>query len=171
VRRPTDLALAAVDRSVSFFAGLAAAALLLMLLVTVVNIGLRIVATPYNGTFEIVGMLSVLVNGLALAEAQRRRSHIAVDIVMNRAPVRVQLVVGAVVTTIGVVMFGLLAHQLVAYGLNLRDKGSVTESLRLPHWPLSLALAAGVLVLALALVSDLLQIGRNLRSSTPESIW
>lgn len=171
MRRATDLAAAAVDRTVSLFAGLAAAALLLMLLVTVGNIGLRIVASPYNGTFEIVTMLSVLVSGLALAEAQRRKSHIAIDLVMNRTPVRVQLLVGAVMTAVSVAMFALLAQQLVSYGLNLRDRGAATESLRLPYWPLSLALAAGVLVLALALVSDLLQIGRNLRSRNPESIW
>ena len=153
------------------FAGLAAAALLLMVLVTVTNIGLRVVATPYNGTYEIVGMLSVLVSGLALAEAQRHKAHIAIDLVMNRRSVRTQLLVGAVVTAVSAVMFGLLAQQLVTYGLNLRDRGAATESLRLPYWPLSLALAAGVLVLALALVSDLIQIGRNLRSRTPESIW
>jgi TRAP-type C4-dicarboxylate transport system permease small subunit len=171
VRRPIDLATAAVNWTVSFFAGLAAAALLLMVLVTVGNIGLRVAATPYNGTYEIVGMLSVLVSGLALAEAQRHKTHIAIDLVMSRRSVRVQLLVGAVVTAVSAVMFALVAQELVSYGLNLRARGAATESLRLPYWPLSLALAAGVLVLALALVSDLLQIVRNLRSRNPESIW
>src|SRR5690606_42056557 len=99
-----------------------------MLLVTVGNIGLRIVASPYNGTYEIVTMLSVLVSGLALAEAQRHKSHIAIDIAMNRTPVRVQLLVGAVVTAVSAVLVGLLAQQLVSYGLNLRDQGAATEA-------------------------------------------
>jgi len=108
VRRPIDLATAAVNWTVSFFAGLAAAALLLMVLVTVGNIGLRVAATPYNGTYEIVGMLSVLVSGLALAEAQRHKTHIAIDLVMSRRSVRVQLLVGAVVTAVSAVMFALV---------------------------------------------------------------
>ena len=170
MRRPIDLATAAVNWTVSFFAGLAAAALLLMVLVTVGNIGLRVAATPYNGTYEIVGMLSVLVSGLALAEAQRHKTHIAIDLVMSRRSVRVQLLVGAVTTAVSAAMFVMLAQQLVSYGLNLRDRGAATESLRLPYWPLALALAAGILVLDHALVSDLVQIGRNLRSRTPKNI-
>lgn len=162
---------AAVDRFISTLAGIAGAAVLLMLLVTVGNIGLRLVAEPYNGTFEIVGMLSVVVNGLALAEAQRHKSHIAIDLVIEKAPIRAQLVVGAVVTVVSIVMFFLLAQNLVSYGLNLRDVGSVSESLRLPYWPMALVLALGVLGLVLALLSDLAQISRNLRSETPEGIW
>jgi hypothetical protein len=59
----------------------------------------------------------------------------------------------------------------VSYGLNLRDQGAVSDSLRLPYWPFSLVLAVGVAGLVLALLADLLAIGRNLRSDVPESIW
>lgn len=161
----------AVDRFITALAGVAAAAVLLMLLVTVGNIALRLFAEPFNGTFEIVGMLSVVVNGLALAEAQRHKSHIAIDLAIEKAPIRAQLVIGALVTVASAVMFFLLAQNLVSYGLNLRDVGSVSESLRLPYWPLALVLALGVAGLILALLSDLAQITRNLRSDTPEGIW
>lgn len=162
---------AVIDRIITILAAIAAVAMLLMLVVTVGNIVLRLVAEPYNGTFEVVGMLSVVVTGLALAEAQRTKSHIAIDLLIEKAPIRAQLVVGAVMTVISGVMFFLLAQRLVSYGLNLRDTGSVSESLRLPYWPLALVLAVGVAGLLLALVSDLAQIGRNLRSETPEGIW
>lgn len=171
MRPAANMATAAIDRIISTLAAIAAVAMLVMLVVTVGNIVLRLVAKPYNGTFEIVGMLSVVVTGLALAEAQRHKSHIAIDLLIEKAPVRVQLVVGAAMTVISGVMFFLLAQSLVFYGLNLRDVGSVTESLRLPYWPLALILAVGVAGLLLALVSDLAQIGRNLRSDTPEGIW
>lgn len=160
-----------IDRVITALAGIAAVAVLLMLLVTVGNIGLRLFAEPFNGTFEVVGMLSVVVNGLALAEAQRRKSHIAIDLLIERAPIRAQLAVGAVVTLISIVMFFLLAQNLVSFGLNLRDVGSVSESLRLPYWPLALVLAVGVVGLLLALVSDLTKIGGNLRSDNPQGIW
>lgn len=160
-----------IDRIITALAGIAAMAVLLMLLVTVGNIGLRLFAEPFNGTFEVVGMLSVVVNGLALAEAQRRKSHIAIDLLIERAPIRAQLVVGAVVTLISIVMFFLLAQNLVSFGLNLRDVGSVSESLRLPYWPLALVLAVGVVGLLLALLSDLTKIGGNLRSDNPQGIW
>ncbi|WP_298332022.1 TRAP transporter small permease [Haloactinopolyspora sp.] len=160
-----------IDAVTDALAGAAGVALLLMVALTVGNIALRQIATPYHGTFELVGLLAVLVNGLALAAAQRSRTHVAVDLFMTRRPVRVQLVVGAIITTIAAVLFVLLTQQLVSYSLNLRDEGAVTESLRMPFWPMALALAVGVAGLALALVADLLAIRRNLRSSTPEAIW
>lgn len=160
-----------VDKVAKALATVAGTALVLMLALTVGNIVLRLVAAPYHGTFEIVGLLAVVVNGLALAAAQQSKSHIAIDLVMNRFSGRVQLYLGAAVTVVAIGLFVLLTQQLVSYGLNLRDQGAVTESLRLPFWPVALVLAAGVAGLALALVGDLLQIRRNLRSDTPEGIW
>ncbi|AYY14996.1 TRAP transporter small permease [Actinobacteria bacterium YIM 96077] len=168
---PASTVTRGVDTVTRSLAAIAGVVLLLMLVLTVGNIGLRLVASPYHGTFEIVGLLAVIVNGFALAEAQRSKSHIAIDLVMSRLSMRLQLYVGALVTAVSVVLFGLLAQQLVSYGMNLRDQGAVTESLRLPYWPFSLALAAGVAGLALALLNDLGAIRRSLRSSTPESIW
>jgi TRAP-type C4-dicarboxylate transport system permease small subunit len=150
---------------------IAAAALLAMLLLTVGNIGLRLFATPYFGTFEVVALLAIIVNGLALAEAQRVRAHIAIDLFMNKASVRVQLIVGGLITVVSIALFALLAQQMVFYGLNLRDQGARTDSLQWPYWPFSLVLAVGVAGLVLALVNDLLAVGRNLRSDVPESIW
>jgi TRAP-type C4-dicarboxylate transport system permease small subunit len=171
VSRAVSALTGAIDRFITVLAGIAGAAVLVMLVVTVGNIALRLVGEPYNGTFEVVGMLSVVVNGLALAEAQRHKAHIAIDLLVGKAPVRAQLVIGAVITVVSGVMFFLLAQNLVGYGLNLRDAGSVTESLRLPYWPLALVLALGVCGLVLALLNDLVQIGRNLRSDVPEGIW
>ena len=171
MRQASLLVSATIDRTITALSGVAAAAVLMMLVVTVGNIVLRLLGQPFSGTFEVVGMLSVIVNGLALAEAQRRKSHIAIDLIIGRAPIRAQLWAGAIVTVVSAVMFALLAQQLVSYGMNLRDAGSVSESLRLPYWPLALVLALGVCGLLLALLSDLGQIARNLRSETPESIW
>lgn len=168
----TDSGLGAgIARTTNALAHVAGFTLLLMLVLTVGNIVLRLVASPYHGTFEIVGLLAVVVNGLALAAAQRSKSHIAVDLFMNRVSTRAQLWVGAGVTIVAVALFVLLAQQLVSYGLNLRDQGAVTESLRLPFWPVALVLAVGVVGLALALLGDLLAIRRNLRSDVPEGIW
>lgn len=170
-RREASALTRSINAVTASLAAVAGVVLLMMLVLTVGNIVLRLVATPYHGTFEIVGLMAVLVNGLALGEAQRRRAHIAIDLVMTRFSTRTQLYVGAAVTIAGIVLFCLLAQQMVAYGLNLREQGAVTESLRLPFWPVSLALAVGVAGLVLALVNDLLTIRRNLRSQTPETIW
>jgi len=160
-----------VNSLISVFAGIAAVALLVMLFLTVTNIGLRLFGDPYAGTFELVSFLSVIVVGMSLALAQRYKTHVAIDIVVTRWSTRAQLWVGAVITLFAAVIFFLLGQELVSYALNLRDKGSVSDSLRWPYWPLAITLAIGIFGLVLALISDLVQIFRNLRSSEPQSIW
>ena len=156
---------------VTLFAGVAGIALIGMLVLTVTNIGLRLFGDPYAGTFELVSFLSIVVVGMSLALAQRYKTHVAIDIVVSRWSTRVQLWVGAAITLFSAIIFLLLGQELIAYALNLQDKGSVSDSLRWPYWPLALTLSVGILALALALLADLVQIFHNLRSSQPESIW
>ena len=155
----------------SALAGIAGVALVGMLLLTVVNIGLRLFASPYAGTFELVSFLSVIVIGLSLAVAQRYKTHVSIDILVSKFSMRTQLVIGAFITVLSMAVFFLIANELIAYSLNLQEKGSVSDSLRWPYWPLGMILAVGIFGLVLALLSDLIQIFRNLKSANPESIW
>jgi TRAP-type C4-dicarboxylate transport system permease small subunit len=164
-----------VDRSIAWvvraLAGVAGATLLLMLLLTVGNMGLRAFATPYFGTFELVALMAVVVSGLSLGEAQRHQTHVAIDIVTSRLPMSVQQVVGVVVALVATALFGLVAWQLVRYGWNLKAHGAVTESLRIPYWPVVLVLAGGFVGLVLALLSDVMAGARGLRRTCPEEVW
>lgn len=152
-------------------AGVAGAALVAMLLLTVINIGLRLFSSPYAGTFELVSFLSVIVVGLSLAVAQRYKTHVSIDILVSRFSTRTQLIIGAFITVLSMVVFFLIARELISYSLNLQEKGSVSDSLRWPYWPLGMVLAVGIFGLVLALLADLIQIFRNLKSAHPESIW
>lgn len=155
-----------VARAQSAVAGVT---LLLMLALTVGNVLLRALATPLFGTVELVGLMAAVVTGLALADTQRHHTHIAIDLLMSRRSPRTQLVVSALVTAVAAALFALVGWQLVRYGWNLRTRGAVTDSLRLPYWPVVLALSFGFAGLVLALLGDLLAIARNLRSERPEA--
>ena len=165
------IAVRSIDRASKALAATAGVALVLMLLLTVLNIVLRLAGMPLNGTFELVGLIAAVVTGLTLADAQRAKSHIAIDLLMVRAPMRFQLWTAVLMTVVAVVMFVVLAWQLVVYGLNLQAEGAATASLQLEIWPTPLILAVGVGVLALALVADLFSLGRNLRMADPVGIW
>lgn len=159
--RVLERAIGWVARAQSAIAG---ATLLLMLTLTIGNVLLRGFATPYFGTVELVGLMAAIVTGLALADAQRHKIHIAVDLLMSRRSTRTQLVVGAAVTAVAMALFALVAWQLVRYGWNLKTHGAVTESLRLPYWPVVLVLALGFAGLVLALLADLLAALQKARS-------
>lgn len=136
-------------------AGVAGVALYLTMIVLMANILMRWVATPVNGTFEVVSMCAVFVFGLSLGEAQMHGSHVSIDILVKRWPKRVRVLLGAAVAVASAVLFIQLITSLVVYGLNLRDQGAATDSLGIPFWPSVFAVIIGVSGLVLALVADL----------------
>lgn len=141
--------------ALSVVAGVALMATIVLLLTNVV---FRLLGSPLQGTYELVQLLAVVVLGLALAGAQVDRAHVAIDLAMKGRPLNVQLLAGAGVTVLSILIFGLLAVALWRYGQNQLAVGSGTESLGIPLWPWVMALMLGVVALVLVLVSDLVRI-------------
>lgn len=160
-----------IARASAAMAAVGGVALLAMLALTIVNMIMRLVATPFYGTVDLVSLLAVLVNGFALAEAQRHKAHVSIELVTTRLPMRAQLAIGAVTTLVSMVVFGLASWQLTAYASNLAAEGARTDSMGLPYWMVAMALAVGVAMLVLVLLRDLLLIGRQARRPEPEGIW
>lgn len=138
-------------------AGVAGVALIAIMLVLMANVGMRLVAAPINGTFELVSMCAVLVFGLSLGEAQTSQSHVSIDIVVRRWPKRVRIIVGSIVTVAAVALFIQVITSLVVYGLNLREQGAATDTFGIPFWPSVFAVVIGVAGLVVALVGDLVK--------------
>src|SRR5699024_6156938 len=126
-----------------------------------------------RGTYEMVSVIGVAVGGLALAEAQAQKSHVAVDILVVRLPKKLQLFIAAIVTVGSIVLFAYLAYGLWSYGNVQRLTGTATEQLGIPEWPSVLSLLIGVIGLVLVLFGDLVRVVRaTTRSPNPElDIW
>lgn len=146
-----------VSESVSrALAGVAGFALVGMMLILVANVVLRTVATPLNGTLDLISLAAAVVFGLSLGEAQCRQAHVSIDVLVGRFRKGIRLAFGVVVTVASAALFVQLATSLVAYGLNLRDEGAATETLGIPIWPWVLVVAVvGVGGLVLAFAGDL----------------
>lgn len=164
-----------IERSIvrlsSAMAAVAGVALLSMLGLTVTNMILRVVSTPFFGTVDLVSLLAVAVNGLALAEAQRHKTHVAIEIVTTRLPMHVQLAIGAITTVLSMAIFGIASWRLFLYAQNLANVNARTDSMGISYWPLAMLLAVGVFGLVLVLLRDLLLIRREWNNPDPEGIW
>lgn len=149
-------------------AGVAGLALVAMMLILVANVVLRIVATPLNGTFDLISLAAAVVFGLSLGEAQSRQAHVSIDVVVRRFRKGARLALGVVVTVASAVLFVQLATSLVVYGLNLRNEGAATDTLGIPIWPSVLLVAVvGVGGLVLAFVADLAKVWLTRWSDDP----
>ena len=135
-----------LNKVLTFIAGLALAA---MILITCGNILLREVWLPIKGTFELLGLFGAVTAAFALGYTQKFRMHIAVTILVDKFSTRTRQVLTVINNLMCMIFFGLAAWQITSWSTVLIEEGELTETLRIPFYPFTLATAFGCAVLAL----------------------
>ena len=138
--------------------GIAGFFLILMIVLTSANIVCRQAGIPIRGTFEIMGFLGAAVFGLSLSFSHSKKEHLYVSILFDSFPKKIQRFARGVSILASAVLFSFLGVQLVKTGLNLKMVNELSETLRIPYYPIVLILAFGVAVLVLLLVSELFEL-------------
>ncbi|MCE5283592.1 MAG: TRAP transporter small permease [Deltaproteobacteria bacterium] len=147
----------AVTRISRGFNVLAGAAVVAMMLLTCADVVLRLFRRPVPGTYEIVGFLGTVVIAFAMAYTSLEKGHIAVELLVERLPRRLQSGIEAAVSLIGTVLFGLLTWQSFIYAADLRHSGEVSVTLTMPIYPFIYGIAAGSGLLTLVLLVEALR--------------
>lgn len=127
-------------------------------LLVVANIlGRTLLQRSILGTYEMVGFLTAAVVGLALARCAVENSHIAIDFILDRLPIRLQRLIDMLLG-IPVFLFLLLAtYNLFIYGVRIAQSGEVSPTTKLIFYPFIYLVALGFLALALTVMLKLLQ--------------
>ena len=146
-------------RAAEIFNWVAATAITGMMLLTCMDIVLRLFRRPIPGTYEVVGFLGAVFAAFSLGYTSVNRGHIAVDFLVQKLPPRAQTVIDGVNALICAVLFGLLARQSMRYAADLQSFGEVSMTLQMPVYPFVYGIAAGcwllVLVLAVRVLKNL----------------
>ena len=134
------------NRVSRWFSWISGIALIAMMFIVCLNVFLRVVYRPILGTYEIVGFLSVLVVSLGLAYTTVKQGHVEVDLFVRSFPPRLRGAVHCFTSFLSFVLFGLLAWYSFIYGMKLLQFGNLSQTLRIPFYPLvfGLALASGL---------------------------
>ncbi|MFP4308922.1 MAG: TRAP transporter small permease [Desulfococcaceae bacterium] len=144
-----------INRALVLLGGVA---LVAMMLLTSANIFLRTVWLPIRGTFELMGFLGAVAVSFSLGYTQLGRGHIAVDVLFHRFPGGVVRFLTGLNSVICGGFFSLLAWQVGKKGLILMRTGEVSETLRIPFYPVAFGVAAGCGFLTLVFVADLVRV-------------
>ena len=134
--------------------GAACALLVLLVLLSGLNVACRVAGHPIGSTYEISGYLGAVLAALALAETQRRRGHVELDMFTRKYPPAVQRRIGAFNVLAGAVLVLLVALQIAARARALLAAGEVSETLKLPYPWLMFGVAAGLVLLAASFITD-----------------
>ena len=132
----------------------AAALLFLLMLLSGASVILRLFGKPFSGEYELAGFAGALLASFALAETQRNRGHVELDVITRRYPPRARRAAGVANEILGALAMAVVSLQLVRLALAKMRYGEVSETLRLPFAWVMLAVAAGFILLALTYVAD-----------------
>ena len=133
---------------------IAGAAIMAMMLLTSADVVMRLFDRPIPGTYEIIGFLGALAVAFALAHTSVEKGHIAVDLLVNLLPPRVQILLDVFGAMMGTAIFGAITWQSAMYALDLRQSGEVSATLGMPVYPFAAGIAAGCALLCLVLIAE-----------------
>ncbi len=139
------------------FIGIAGTALIAVMALAVVNMFLRAFYVPFGATWEMIGFLAALTTAFALGYAQLNKVHVTIDLLVQRFPPRVRAFLESITYLLSLFLFSLAAWHLYLYAGRVQERNILSETLRIPFYPLIYALALGFLFFALVLLADLIK--------------
>lgn len=141
-------------------------ALVSLLVVMGGHVLLRACGHPLVGAHEVAGLLGALAIACALADSQRQKMHVTVDLLSRRFPATIQSVLAGFNSLFFAVFYLALGVMVWRYGLRLRAEGELSETLKLPFHPVVFAVATGFVLLTLTLLLEVATLVVTLRSGT-----
>jgi TRAP-type C4-dicarboxylate transport system permease small subunit len=132
--------------------------LVAMSLITVVDvIGSKAFRSPLVWSYDVTGLLGLVVLVFALAFTQMNHGHIEIEFVTTRLPMRAQTVINAVVALLGTALFAVMTWQMAGHAITLQRSGRVTSIGDIPLAPFGYAAAFCFLAIFLTLVLQFFQ--------------
>jgi len=137
---------------------IAGASITFIMLLTVTDVILRFFRRPIVGTYELVAFTGALVIGFALPITSWARGHIFVDFVVLKLPRKMQAVCNVATRCAGIVLFYLIARNLINVGMDLQKSGELSPTLQLPFYYVAYAVAISCFVQCLVLLCDIVKV-------------
>jgi len=126
-----------------------------MMMLTVVDVCLRLFGKPLTGTYELVAVAGAVVIGFAVPQTSWERGHVYVDFLIENRSTAVRNAVYTFTRIVGVIIFALLSYNLLVKGVHLYESGEVSLTLHIPYYPAAMSLALCFFVECLCLIADI----------------
>ncbi|MCX5799586.1 MAG: TRAP transporter small permease [Proteobacteria bacterium] len=147
-----------VQRLSKFMQVIAGTALTFIMLLTVADVVLRTFKKPIVGTYEIVSLGGAVIIGFAIPITSWLRGHIFVDFFIQRFSKKTVAVINIITRCVGITLFILIAWNMFKMGFDLYETGEVTQTRRLPFYPIVYGLGICCLVQCIVLICDIVKV-------------
>jgi TRAP-type C4-dicarboxylate transport system permease small subunit len=133
------------------------ALVVMTLLITADVIGRRMLRHPVVGTYDLVGLLNGVLVAFAMAYTYAVKGHVAVELLTQWLPRRVQGVLSALVSLMSLFFFAILIWQIVAYGTGVLHSGEASMTVGIPLFPFAYGIAFGLVPLCVLILIDFIK--------------
>ena len=141
---------------------LAGAGLMAMVLVTSLDVVLRVFRISLKGAYDLVCIAGVVTVAAALPHTTASKGHVAIEYFFHKLGRRGRLAVDSLMRLIQMALFALLAWQSVQYGNSLKQSGTVSMTLQLPVFWVPYILSVSCVLVVLVTLFHLLHPGKEL---------
>jgi len=135
-----------------FFAVGVGITVVIMLLTTADVLSRHFFNRPIAFTFELTEIMMILVTFLGLGYVTAKNRHIEVDILVPKLPIRLQGIIGAFNSLLGIGIFALIAWKTAERASQMLRTGEITEILGLPMAPAIFIVSIGSILLCMELI-------------------
>jgi TRAP-type C4-dicarboxylate transport system permease small subunit len=132
--------------------------LVIMMMLTIIDIVLRIIGRPITGTYELVALAGAMVVGFAVPQTTQENGHIGVDLLIQTLSPRARKIFFVITKIMGAVLCGGVAWYLYKKGNHLLEQGDVSHTLQIPAYPGAYVLAFCFAVESLILLLQILKL-------------
>jgi TRAP-type C4-dicarboxylate transport system permease small subunit len=130
----------------AFMSIIAGIILVAMILITFADIIMRFMGSPIPGVYEVIAYLGVAVAGLALPRASMMKTHVYVDLLIDRMSGIPKKTMKIFTRILVCIFFLLTGWYLMRMGISFVVTKTVTMMLRVPYYPVVFAAAFGCFV-------------------------
>lgn len=136
-------------------------ALTFMMLLTVCDVLLRAFGHPIMGTYEIVSQSLALVIGFGIPKVSADRGHVYMEFVTERLSKQQKAILYTFTRIICILLFILIAYNLIGVGNEFRLSGEVTSTIRLPFFPLAYAVGVCCFLQVFVFLNEIISVWRR----------
>jgi len=139
----------------SWMYSLAGTILVLMMLLTAVDVILRLFGRPITGTYELISLAGAVVVALSVPQTTRNKANVAIDFLVTDCSKGVRNGLFVFTKILGMILFMLIAWYLFEKATVFYKDGFVTSTLQFPFYPVTYTLALCCFIESAVLLAEI----------------
>jgi|WetSurMetagenome_2_1015567.scaffolds.fasta_scaffold312751_2 TRAP-type C4-dicarboxylate transport system permease small subunit len=146
-----------INSTVTFLFQISKICVFALMVLVVMNIILRKAWHSIYGTYDYVGFITTIMVTFGIGYLAYKKGHIAVDLLVERFPRRVQAIIDGIGSILSFGIFALISWQLIIYGNGVLKSGEHTLTSMTPFYPFVYGISLGMALLCLVLLVDFIK--------------